>query len=1249
MSTYFVNAAGLSIFPYDTVAKGAVNFKTLLDNIVLLADDIIEVCEDGGTIDDSVNNPSAISVPITIRSYSGNTNKPVIKARSVAVSDYLFEFDNSTFTGLKIQNLKIFQDSVDSEGFLIRMDGSTIVDLEISGCELWAEDPQDFNSYAIWFGGVVSGNSKIENNIIYQMAYGIYIPAQINAIVIQNNHIYDIPRSIVCNSGLGNTNIDIQKNKIHDSAYPINIYAPGSNINIINNIIYNCTGTGIQVGAGGDLDNVNIISNSIRFITDGWDGIQLYGDLNVTNSTVTNNIVDCNAVCRYGLRFNYIKSSCVVDYNIISDYINVSIKFYNSEISYGPNNLRYDTPVTLFVSSTDLHLLPGSLALDAGAGNGIYSVVPTDDYDGLSRPFVLSGYNNADDGTDMGAYEMRLSDGADHYVYDDGSNTPPFDTLETAANTLLELVDGVTLQNNDIISVVGTIDEDVGYAIIDKKVVIRSYSYNVGKAIIKAKDNSIPVRFRVGADESVIQDVILYKVAAAPCMGDFIEVGSGIGLTPVNNVEISRCEFYFENPSNDLGSSSIHVSGNNTKIKNCLFYDIYCGISIFLSNTEDVTGLQIINNTFRNINMSDAFNVTHGGVVARSDPPTGPYPNTEFYFYNNIVDGYGGTSYDAFDLRRMDSGHIDYNCYNNLTSIYNDGIDTSVIGDNNINGDPIFRGVSDLHLQIGSPCLDAGIGVSTYSGIPVDDYDGVSRPFSLRDYINADDGTDIGAYENIPLSSATRYINPGGLSISPFDTPEKGAINFKAIVDALQDDDIIEVVDNGEIIETGTYAFIENKITIRSYQYNVNKPIIQSDQGQSYVIRFQSQDDCVIQDLKFYRSNPLAQMTIGAIIGAQYSDNLLVERCEFYIENQNSMTMTSGIEIADCNYLKVKNCIFHDIYTGVGIMLPPDTGTFVGYEIINNTFRNINMFNAWSIYGGVIGGTYTPTPPHPDLEVFFYNNIVDGYNGGTYACMGFKSGISGQIDYNCFNNILTTKYDPEIPPGMIGTHNKDVDPLFMSVTDLQLQDNSPCIDAGAGTGIYSGVPTDDIIGIPRPVLIHGDSSADDGTDIGAYEAMRVSMLLDVGSAIDVSAGDVSFRSVVIPDAVELLNSVSSDSNFLSSSKWKEVIVIYEHNSGQNKKLVHKLRGMDWYGYDVFPTFCNGGTWRKNKLILIDGAGDMLTVERDEIGDDEDIIIDNGSDSSVSSASESSMSSESSESSESSVSSESSESSVEGGG
>ena len=163
--------------------------------------------------------------------------------------------------------------------------------------------------------------------------------------------------------------------------------------------------------------------------------------------------------------------------------------------------------------------------------------------------------------------------------------------------------------------------------------------------------------------------------------------------------------------------------------------------------------------------------------------------------------------------------------------------------------------------------------------------------------------------------------------------------------------------------------------------------------------------------------------------------------------------------------------------------------------------------------------------------------------------------------------------------------------------------------------------------------------------------MAILSSLDVGSTVDISVAAVDVVSEVFASAIEALPSVIGDSNFKSSSKWLEVIVIYEHNSGQNKKIVHKWRGSNWYGYDVFPILSNGGDWFKNKIILIDQLNDILVIERSEIGTDEDLIMFNGSDSSDSSSSNSSesLSSNSSMSSESSSSlsnsSESSESSM----
>jgi len=78
--------------------------------------------------------------------------------------------------------------------------------------------------------------------------------------------------------------------------------------------------------------------------------------------------------------------------------------------------------------------------------------------------------------------------------------------------------------------------------------------------------------------------------------------------------------------------------------------------------------------------------------------------------------------------------------------IYNDGTSTPSVtysdieggyatGEGNIDLDPMFVATDDLHLQLGSPCIDTG----TPTGAPSDDLDGNPRPSGLEH--------DMGAYE----------------------------------------------------------------------------------------------------------------------------------------------------------------------------------------------------------------------------------------------------------------------------------------------------------------------------------------------------------------------------------------------------------------------------------------------------------------------------------------------------------------------
>lgn len=116
--------------------------------------------------------------------------------------------------------------------------------------------------------------------------------------------------------------------------------------------------------------------------------------------------------------------------------------------------------------------------------------------------------------------------------------------------------------------------------------------------------------------------------------------------------------------------------------------------------------------------------------------------------------------------------------------------------------------------------------------------------------------------------------------------------------------------------------------------------------------------------------------------------------------------------------------------------------------------------------------------------------------------------------------------------------------------------------------------------------------------------------LDVGNVLDLGSGDIIVVSEAFPVNIEKLVSVIADSNFSSSAKWEKIIVMYEIVTGQNLRLVHKLRSSNWYAHGVFSDVSNGGVWQKVKLILMDRDGDMLVIGRAEIGSNEDLSVRN---------------------------------------
>jgi parallel beta-helix repeat protein len=95
---------------------------------------------------------------------------------------------------------------------------------------------------------------------------------------------------------------------------------------------------------------------------------------------------------------------------------------------------------------------------------------------------------------------------------------------------------------------------------------------------------------------------------------------------------------------------------------------------------------------------------------------------------NNIISTSENASPIVIDGSSSSGAVIDYNCYHNRSG------GSAGPGTHSITADPKFA--SDFHLQPDSPCIDAGVDLSTHH---TTDKDGVSRPQG--------DGWDIGAYE----------------------------------------------------------------------------------------------------------------------------------------------------------------------------------------------------------------------------------------------------------------------------------------------------------------------------------------------------------------------------------------------------------------------------------------------------------------------------------------------------------------------
>jgi len=246
---------------------------------------------------------------------------------------------------------------------------------------------------------------------------------------------------------------------------------------------------------------------------------------------------------------------------------------------------------------------------------------------------------------------------------------------------------------------------------------------------------------------------------------------------------------------------------------------------------------------------------------------------------------------------------------------------------------------------------------------------------------------------------------------------------------------------------------------------------------------------------------------------------LEISRCIFQDNTaHSSMSMASGAcggMYNESSSLTITDCIFRNNEGG------PCGGGMCNYysdpTIINSTFHNNSAGWHFSLdHFGSGGGMYNVDSSPTLINCIFTGNTAGESGAGTMRYGGaiYNGGNSSPVIFNCSfsgnkaidaggaiynsgasltltNCILWNDTAPsgkeiggpatviysDIEGGGYATEegNIDLDPLFVDYPDLHVPINSPCVDAGTG----SGAPAGDMDGNPRPSGL--------GHDMGAYE------------------------------------------------------------------------------------------------------------------------------------------------------------------
>jgi len=474
------------------------------------------------------------------------------------------------------------------------------------------------------------------------------------------------------------------------------------------------------------------------------------------------------------------------DYNLIGNTIGATITGVTTHDLYGVDPLL--GPLAENGGPTPTHaLLPGSPAIDHGSSGGLAT-----DQRGLPRPFNFPAYYDADDGSDIGAYELqeRAQTGP---VFTVNSNDDADDGVPGIAHCSLReaiAAANANLDTNTIdfaaevpsvhSGVTGTITLTNGQLTISNSVNING----PGAATLTVSGNNASRVFDMrvlGSPLPIALSGLTIEKGNADPTGSGIGDGGGIqnslAQLTINNCVLRSNRAHFGGGINNYGSGVINLF-NSTVCSNSSSWqgggigilNANCHItsSAVVGNTAGSTGGGILSGGFLAItNSTISGNVASlsigggGGIAAAFNRPpavirsctissNAAYGAGGFWgvadIANSIIAGNNGGPSDVQGALNS----FDYN----LIQDTNGCTITNLTAHNIYNQDPKLGPLADLGgptpthaLSFDSPAIDAGHG----GGLTTDQR-GLPRPIDDPNVANAGggDGSDIGAYEADP-------------------------------------------------------------------------------------------------------------------------------------------------------------------------------------------------------------------------------------------------------------------------------------------------------------------------------------------------------------------------------------------------------------------------------------------------------------------------------------------------------------------